>query len=82
MLSEMLTRAHMYTRNWNLRWTQLESTLNAMRVIIENVSFGYILIFEIWISEVSVPATGGPSDVQTWGTHPADEKGCEALSSR
>ena len=51
ILSEMLPRAHMYTQNWNLGWTRLESTSKIMRVRIENASFGYILMFEIWISE-------------------------------
>ena len=49
--SEMLTRAHMCTRNWNLKWTELESTLKIMRVDVENASFGCNLIYQIWISE-------------------------------
>ena len=63
-VQKKLTRAHMYTRIQNLGWTQLESTLKIMRVRIENASFGYNLIFEIWIFEGSGPATGGPSDSQ------------------
>ena len=34
--SEMLTRAHMYIRIWNMGWTQLESTFKIMLVWIEN----------------------------------------------
>ena len=48
----------------NLRWTQIESTSKIIMVRSENASFGYNLIFEIWISEGSGPATGGPSDFQ------------------
>ena len=35
----------------NLGRTQLESTLKIMRVAVENSSFGYHLISQIWISE-------------------------------
>ena len=62
ILSEMLTHAHISGRIQNMRWTQLEYTSNIMLVGIENTSFGYNLMSEIWISEGPPPATGGPYD--------------------
>ena len=46
----------------NLGWTHLESTLNIMRVNVENSSFGYNLSFEIWISDGFSSVAWGPSD--------------------
>ena len=48
----------------NLGWTRLESTLKIITIRNENSSFEWNLTFEIWISEVSGLATGGPSDFQ------------------
>ena len=47
----------------NLGWTQLEYTLKIMRVGIENVSFGYELISEMWISEGPGLAAGGSPEI-------------------
>ena len=49
----------------NLGWTQLESTLKIIRNSIENASFGYNLISEIWISEGPGPFIAGFSDSPT-----------------
>ena len=46
----------------NLGRTQLESTSRIMVVAVENSSFEYDLIFEIWSSESPGPTTGGPPD--------------------
>ena len=51
-------------QNQNLRWTQLESTSKIMMVDVENSSFGFDLIFEIWISDWFCPVAWGPSDFQ------------------
>ena len=41
----------------NLGWAQLESTLKRILIDVENSSFGYNLIFEMWISEGLAIAT-------------------------
>ena len=50
----------------DLGLTQVESTLKTIIIDVENsaIQFQYNLISEIWISEGSGPATGGPSDFQ------------------
>ena len=45
------------------RLTQLESKPKIMRVGVENVLFGYVLISEMWISEGPGPAAAGSPEI-------------------
>ena len=47
----------------SLGWTQLESTSKIIRVGIENASFGYDLISEMWTSDGPGPDTGRSPDI-------------------
>ena len=51
ILSKSWRCLDLHARIQNLGWTHLESTSKIMRVNVDICSFGYDLIFEIWISE-------------------------------
>ena len=62
ILSPKMKKSTISAHIQNLEWIQLESTLKIMGSELRILHLEYTSILEIWISEVSRPLAGGPSD--------------------